>query len=289
MATLSRRRALASLGLLGGSALLSGCGSRSPAAQGSPPQPETQPTANKRAASPDASATSASAANAPSATLTTGSWTYRPLDPRGVAQRAYDMYPQGSCMYAVFGSVIAQLADEMGGPFAAFPLGMMRYGTTGVGGWGSLCGVVNGCAALIGLFHPEQTDGRRDELISDLCLWYESAALPQFAPAGTESESPLVTSESGSILCHVSVSQWCRVADCDAYSTKRRERCRRLSADGARKVVELLNGDAHRSGDFVDFPTHTQSCMDCHGKDGHGNSMTRMSCGSCHQFDSKHP
>ena len=172
MAMLSRRRALASLGLLGGSALLSGCGSRSPAAQDMPSPSEAQPTADNPAVSSGASTTSAGAANAPSATLTSGSWTYRPLDPSVVAQRAYDMYPQGSCMYAVFGSVITQLAEDVGGPFATFPLGMMRYGTTGVGGWGSLCGVVNGCAALIGLFYPEQTDGRRDELISDLCLWY---------------------------------------------------------------------------------------------------------------------
>jgi hypothetical protein len=215
-------------------------------------------------------------------------WQYHPLDPAVVGELAYALYPRGSCMYAVFGSVITQLATEVGMPFRAFPLDMMRYGASGVGGWGSVCGVINGCAALIGLFHSDKDDGQRNELIADMCLWYESSVLPQYEPAQSANTASVVTSMAGSILCHVSVSQWCRASHCDAESPERRERCRRLSAEGAMRVVTLLNGEAS-SLEFPDFMPETQSCIDCHGKTGRVDPVGKMQCGSCHQFESKHP
>jgi hypothetical protein len=289
MQVLNRRRALASLGLMGGSALLSGCGGGSPAGQ--------DVSAGEIAASSRDIPRPAPAPVEPSPAdraidhlaAMAGNWTYQPLDPVAVGQLAYDMYPQGSCMYAVFGSVITQLADKVGGPFVHFPLRMMRYGATGIGGWGSVCGVVNGCAALVGLFHDEKKDSRRDELISDICLWYEATALPLFQPAEPAGVEQVKTCVSGSVLCHVSVSKWCKANGCDAYSPQRRERCRRMSADGAMRVVELLNGDAGSTLDFVDFTPQTQACIDCHGNENLRDSLGKMSCVSCHQFDSRHP
>ncbi|NLF74045.1 MAG: hypothetical protein GX575_33995 [Candidatus Anammoximicrobium sp.] len=216
-----------------------------------------------------------------------GRWSYQPLDPDTVGQVAYELYPHGSCMYAVFGSVISQLAEKAGEPFRSFPLEMMRYGATGIGGWGSVCGALNGCAALIGLFHREQHDKLRDELISDLFLWYESSRLPRFVPGPVADE--VGVGVAGSVLCHVSVSEWCKSTGHDAFGKERRERCRRLSADCAMRLVELLNAGAEGPADFLDLTDANHACIECHGKGGQGDSSARMSCVRCHQFDRTHP
>jgi hypothetical protein len=287
----NRRRVLASLGILGGSALLTGCGRRNPGVTSELAANEIglAATEGERVARVKHDLPATPGQQEPPE-LPVASWTYQPLDPAETAQVAYDMYPQGSCTYAVFGSVITQLADRHGGPFRWFPLSMMRYGASGIGGWGSVCGVVNGAAALIGLFHDSQKDPRRDALITDLCLWYESSMLPNFQPAEPGAVQEIGMCETGSILCHVSVSQWCRTNGCDAFSPERRERCRRLSANGAGKVVELLNGEANGSPpDFLDFRADTADCIDCHGQKSMRDSLGKMSCVNCHQMDSNHP
>ena len=52
-------------------------------------------------------------------------WKYDPLDPAVTAELAYKHYSSGSCMYATFKSVVSQLADIFGEPFASFPFHMM--------------------------------------------------------------------------------------------------------------------------------------------------------------------
>jgi hypothetical protein len=109
-----------------------------------------------------------------------GAWTYHELDPEATAQVAYDLYPKGSCMYAVFNSVMQQLGEDHGEPYASFPTGMMHYGHSGAGGWGSLCGALNGAAALFGLFVEERDEV--DQMVDCLFYWYENEPLPVFAP-----------------------------------------------------------------------------------------------------------
>ena len=146
MRTISRRRALASFGLLGSSTLLAGCGRSSfveAAASAGEPESCSRPPASP-----------------------VPSWTYVILDAPTVAETAYRIYPEGGCMYAVVGGVITELAKKAGDPFRSFPIEMMRYGDGGVGAWGSLCGVVNGGSALLGLFHGEKSKTTREELIN---------------------------------------------------------------------------------------------------------------------------
>jgi len=107
-------------------------------------------------------------------------WTYHELDPEATSKIAYDLYPKGSCMYAVFNSVVQQLAEEHGEPYASFPTGMMHYGHSGAGGWGSLCGALNGAAALFGLFVEERDEV--DQMIDCLFYWYENESLPAYVP-----------------------------------------------------------------------------------------------------------
>jgi hypothetical protein len=74
---------------------------------------------------------------------------YAPIDPLATADRAYDNYYLGECMYAVFASVVEELAEKFGEPFLSYPTSVTRYGAGGVTGWASLCGALNGSAMAI--------------------------------------------------------------------------------------------------------------------------------------------
>jgi hypothetical protein len=277
MNKLNRRDVLASLGALGGSALLAGCGGRlesaSPDPGGSPDRPAEQP---------------GRPADAPSA-ASPPSWKYARLDPDEIAERAYRIYPDGSCMYGIVGAVIGALADRFGEPFRSFPVEMTRYGTVGMGGWGSLCGVVNGGGALIGLFYSEKDKTRREQLIAELCAWYESTALPVFKPVepGWADEVEAVVPDS--LLCHVSSARWCKATGCESHSAERRERCRRMTADGAAKVVEILNRAADGAGEFARVSPDVRACVECHGERELADSKGLMRCQTCHDLPDPHP
>ena len=215
---------------------------------------------------------------------------YEPLDPATVAETAYHIYPEGGCMYAVVGSVISQLANNVGEPFRTFPFDMMRYGDGGVGGWGSLCGIVNGGAALIGLFQRGKSKEVREALMTELCVWYETSSLPTYVPAEPQWADEAVPSVAGSVLCHVSTAKWCDATGLKAFSTEKKERCRRLAANVAIKIVEILNRKAEEGDvEFAGITAEVKSCIGCHGPKELGNAMGKMNCTTCHQLDEKHP
>ena len=84
---------------------------------------------------------------------------------------------------------------------------------------------------------------------------------------------------SGSPLCHVSVSQWCILADKKVHDIERKERCARIAGDIAAKTVEVLN--AHFAETFVGCFTDSDgvlACLSCHGGAGKDNVMTHMEC-----------
>jgi hypothetical protein len=212
-------------------------------------------------------------------------WRYAKLDPEITAQRAYVNCAKAHCMYGVFSSVMSQLAEKYGEPYRSFPVDMMIYGASGVGGWGSLCGAANGSSALFGLFVEKEDDIKK--LVNEMFLWYQQTELPQYVPQKPGLDVRITKSVSNSVLCHASVSRWCRVTGNKAFSKAQKERCRRVTADTARKTVEVLN--AHFASRFTPDLQHddiTKSCMSCHttkgGKvqDGRG----KMGCDSCHTF-----
>jgi len=166
----------------------------------------------------------------------------------------------------------------------------MRYGNGGLGGWGSLCGVVNGGCALIGLFHREKPKETRENLIAELCTWYESTPLPRYQPSEPQWAKEAGASVAGSILCHVSTTKWSKTTGFEIFSMEKKERCRRVTADGAMKVVEILNRQEEKpAGSWAKLAPDVQACVDCHGPKELGDSMGKMNCGACHAFDKKHP
>jgi len=217
-------------------------------------------------------------------------WPYAELDPDVTAKRTYYDCEKGKCMYGVFAPVMSRLAEEHGDPYRSFPVGMMRYGVGGAGGSGSLCGALNGGAALIGLFAKSEDDMKG--LIRGLFLWYEQAELPAYVPEKPILDVEVPRSVSGSVLCHVSLTRWCETSGSKAFSKPREERCKRLAADTAKKTVEILN--AYFTGESLsvaELSEDVRRCRSCHAKGSEiSNSSGYMNCGSCHSSLAKdHP
>lgn len=209
-------------------------------------------------------------------------WPYHRLDPVVTGNLAYKAYDEGSCMYAVVHSFISQLAAKFGEPYASFPTHMMKYGHGGVGGYGTLCGTLNGAASLIGLIVADKKT--RDALIEDLFRWYEVTPLPMFKPDTAVLDFTPPTSTCKSTLCHVSTTHWTQASGCRAKSKERSERCRRLTADIAARLASMMNqlADNTYMTTAQDVET-TRSCVTCHDSQGKvGNTSTRMDCTSCH-------
>lgn len=210
-------------------------------------------------------------------------YTWKDSDPEGVANGGENRH----CAAATFTAILGQLQDlkELDGvtplqnnPYNNIPLSMMRWGSGGVVGFGSLCGTLNGAAAAIGLI-ASNADAKG--FINDLMTWYSDTYLPIYAPAGSD---PYTQSIANSNLCHASVTNWCLASGFASGSSERSERCARLSADVAGKAIELLNGSvAPGLGNPRDNNT---VCGQCHykGTDFAGGQYTRgkMNCTSCH-------
>lgn len=251
MKPVTRRKILAPLGLVAGSCVLSSCLSRNMA---------SSPDRGGKVGFP---------------------WPYAELDPELTAERAY-IYCQKGCMYGVFNSVVAQLAEKRGEPYKSFPVDMMRYGAGGAGGSGSLCGALNGAAALIGLFG--KTGEQTNQFIGELFLWYEQTELPVYVPRKPNLDIEVPTSISNSVLCHVSITKWCEASGYEASGKQRSERCRRLTADTARKTVEMLNaGFAGQYQAVAELSEDVKKCKSCHTEGSElSNTRGTMYCDSCH-------
>ncbi len=222
-------------------------------------------------------------------------WKYAIVDPDKVAADAYADYHTGRCMYTTFKAIVANVADalEATDPLAAsalrsFPFHMMRYGDAGANGWGSLCGALNGAMAAIGLF--ASTSATRAALCDELGSYYERTMLPIFKPSDADESEVMPQTISDSVLCHVSSGKWAKLAQVRTDSPERTERCSRLSADIAKKTVEILNLNiaalnAKDVKPIVEFqrPEPTATCVACHDKKGtNADSIGKMTCNECH-------
>lgn len=210
-------------------------------------------------------------------------WMYDPLDPAVTAQLAYKHYSGGSCMYATFKSVVSQLAEKFGEPFASFPYHMMKYGHGGIGGFGTTCGALNGGAALIGLFFAHNKK-IQDSLITGLFRWYEETQLPVFKPQEPILDFIPPSSISHSPLCHASNSNWVKTSGYKITSDERKERCRRLTGDVAGHITTVLNETCNNTYVTIGHDNETvRKCMTCHGSEGKVSNISgNMSCNSCH-------
>lgn len=211
---------------------------------------------------------------------------YAALDAEEVRLLAYSLYWNGKdCASGVFGALVQKLEVAIGDPWTGFPIEIMLFGRGGGVGWGSLCGALNGGAALISLAVDKDPSGA---LINELWGWYTTENLPTDAANAISYPDPhfvgaLPQNIAGSPLCHPSVSQWCLVAHKKVHDVERKERCARIAGDVAVKTVEILN--AYYASTFVPTftdPSSNATCMSCHGAAVDDNVMTHMECVTCH-------
>lgn len=210
---------------------------------------------------------------------------YVPLDVEATRQLGYNSYKgividgvkHAHCAFGSFHAIISQLAAaDPYGPYANIPTPMMVWAASGVVGFGSFCGAVNGACAAIGLIcNAADANG----FISDLLTWYTQTPLPSniVAPTG-----PLAQSIAATTLCHNSVTNWCLASGYASGSPERSERCARLTGDVAAKAVEMLNSG--RLG--LPVPASSTTCVQCHyvGTNYSAGQYTRgyEKCTVCH-------
>ncbi|HHU02160.1 MAG: C-GCAxxG-C-C family (seleno)protein [Christensenellales bacterium] len=159
---------------------------------------------------------------------------YVKLDPAKAEERAHNsFYSKGGCCAAVADALIGELADVVGSPFDGIPIDLFRIGAAGYFN-GSLCGSLGGAVHAIGLVCPID-DAKK--LMGELFAWYRKAEFPYYQPKEMKVEKTV----SNSINCLDSVGKFMEANDLKMGDENRLERCACLSADVARKTVELLN------------------------------------------------
>lgn len=216
-------------------------------------------------------------------------WTYHKLDPQSVADPAYWGYWDAGrgCCYGTFAAIVGALGDKYGAPYNTFPLEMMVVGKSGIGAWGTICGALLGSAAAIALFHgPKQ----HIPMIDELFRWYETTAIPTYAPAAPKVAGTCKPLVPGSVLCHVSASTWSYETRTWIHDPERSERCARVTGEVAVKAVEILNAVHDKTFTFAGFGEEQERCYSCHGKGGDADyAKGKMHCTSCHDVGEDHP
>lgn len=220
------------------------------------------------------------------------SWTPRVLDPAEIEPLAHErFYHQGfGCGYGVYYSIIGTMGKKWGEPYQSFPFSMMEMGKSGVSEWGTLCGALLGGVAVMAMFWGRKD---RDPMVDELFRWYETTAFPIYKPAkglpvGLDVDLP--TSVADSVLCHISVGKWAYSSGLPAQGKQRSERCARITADTARKTVEIMN--AKINGTFKTTLAASElrkgctAAPDCHGGDkdkfASPTLKGKMDCSPCH-------
>ena len=160
---------------------------------------------------------------------------YKKLDPEVVAARGYaSFYALGGCAVGAFDAIVGTLADEVGYPFNQIPVKMFCNGAAGYSVV-SLCGPLGGCAGALGLV-CEPADSKK--IMGELFNWYCNMAFPTYNPDNYE----FITTVSGSVNCNESVTKFMKANGIESMGDdKRKARCAAVTAECARKCVELLN------------------------------------------------
>ena len=205
-------------------------------------------------------------------------WKYVKLDPKKTAEICYNEWYRVFCGCAVISSVMGQLREKVGGPYNSFPIDAFQFLEGGQVGWGTICGSPAGAnivaSAIIG---PRLTGSPvAHQIAGDIMHFYSDAEMPVFTPKNPKIDpSKIVKTVSESPLCHISVGKWMKASGLALKSAERKDRCARVAASTAYRLVELLN-DWH-DGKYKPTSDHHPAsehgitgqfnCTECHGED----------------------
>ena len=212
-------------------------------------------------------------------------WAYKAggLDAVACARRAYEVYYQKGCAEATWYPIVEALAVDDASTWGTIPFGMFAYGGGGIGGWGTICGTVNGSVAVAKML------GAPTGIVDTIMNYYSTTPLPtnateKDAAAGAwiPAKTPMVnapTSISNSPLCHSSISQWCLMSGFADGSTEQKDRCAKACYDMTFLTVTLLN-EWKAGGTIIapPLPATVTGCKSCHTE----NSKGSMTCSPCH-------
>ncbi|PLX49511.1 MAG: chain A iron centre cytochrome C protein [Desulfobulbaceae bacterium] len=205
-------------------------------------------------------------------------WPYVKLDPVKTAEICYDEWYRVFCGGAVINSVVSQLREKVGEPYTSFPSDSFTFLEGGQVGWGTICGSPAGANIVANLIIGPRIAGSPDghHISADIMQWYSEANMPVFQPINPRVDpAKIVKTTSQSPLCHISVGKWMKEAGLSLKSAERKDRCARVAASTAYRLVELLNawhdGTYEPTNNFSaasDFGITGQfNCMECHGDD----------------------
>ena len=204
-------------------------------------------------------------------------WPYEKLDPAKTAEICYNEWYRVFCGAAVINSVVGQLREKVGEPYTSFPADAFVFLEGGQVGWGTICGSPAGANIVANLIIGPRIAGANEghHMATDIMQWYSETALPTFTPKKRKITSDYPTTISESPLCHISVGKWMKAADKALKSPERKERCARVAASTAYRLVEMLNdwkdGKYESTSDFScaseNGITGQFNCTECHGDD----------------------
>jgi hypothetical protein len=205
-------------------------------------------------------------------------WPYKKLDPAKTAELAYNEWYRIFCGAGVIGSIFSQLAKKVGEPYKSFPVDPFMILEAGMAGWGTICGSVAGANIVANLIIGPRIAGPECEyghvIGSNIIKWYSDTNLPTYVPKNPEAnKDKIVMTTSDSPLCHISVGKWMKASGYALRSNERRDRCARITANVAYKLVEDLNawkdGKYDKDVEWVASRsvgiTSQQNCTECHG------------------------
>jgi hypothetical protein len=202
-------------------------------------------------------------------------WPYVKLDPEKTAELAYNEWYRVYCGAAVINSVFSQLREKVGEPYTSFPVDAFKFLEGGVSAWGTICGSNAGANIVTNvIIGPSLAGASEDGMLmgSEIMQWYSDAQMPIYTPKNPKVTTEIPKTVANSPLCHISVGRWMKAADKPLGSPERKDRCARVTASVAYKVVELLNewkdGKYKTKGVLPakSFNIQAQSnCTDCHG------------------------
>ncbi len=204
-------------------------------------------------------------------------WPYVKLDPDKTAELAYNEWYRVFCGGAVISSVFSQLREKVGEPYASFPIDAFVFLEGGTAGWGTICGSNAGANLVSNVIIGPRIAGPECEhghtIGSDMMAWYSGTQLPVFVPKEPKQKTPIIQTKSESPLCHVSVGKWMKASGYELSSPERKDRCARVAASVAYKLVQDLNAwkDGKFSAQSAWAPgrdvgiTAQQNCTECHG------------------------
>lgn len=201
-------------------------------------------------------------------------WPYTKLDPAETAELAYNEWYRVFCGAAVINSVFKQLAEKVGEPYASFPNDAFVFLEGGQVGWGTICGSPAGANITANLIIGPRIAGSKvaHQISADVMEFYSEANMPVFQPKKAKLDVDPIKSVSNSPLCHISVGKWMKTAGLPLGSKERKDRCARVAASTAYRLVELLN--EWHEGKYE--PTSDWSAPKEHGITGQFN------CDECH-------